>query len=168
MTNWAQIFKGLWFYCYDTPSENTGLWQLPVVYLPFNTGCPSCLGDQQSTGQALWARWRSTPTQTTNSWAENTAWEVTDHMMRSLRKKSKVAKPPQINFLGLYLKDTNIFKRLLLVVHPQTTNCHCYHQNQNLQLELGAIWKAVQFAQDHATRENNQFHFVRSVHERKR
>ena len=39
MTNWAQIFTGLIFYasiCWDTPSENTGLWQLPQVSSAFN------------------------------------------------------------------------------------------------------------------------------------
>ena len=31
-TNWVQIFTGLLFYaCWDTPSEKTGLWQLPKV-----------------------------------------------------------------------------------------------------------------------------------------
>ena len=36
MTNWVQIFTGLLFYaCWDTPSENTGLWQLPKVSSAF-------------------------------------------------------------------------------------------------------------------------------------
>ena len=37
MTNWAQIIKGVFVLsvCYDTPSENTGLWQSPKVYPAF-------------------------------------------------------------------------------------------------------------------------------------
>ena len=36
MTDWAQIFTGLLFYvCWDTPSEKTGLWQLPIVSTVF-------------------------------------------------------------------------------------------------------------------------------------
>ena len=42
MTNWVQIFTGLVFTyisllqkCWDTPSENTGLWQLPKVVSAF-------------------------------------------------------------------------------------------------------------------------------------
>ena len=32
ITNWAQIFTGVLFYAnWDTPSDNTGLWQLPKV-----------------------------------------------------------------------------------------------------------------------------------------
>ena len=35
MTNWAQIFTGLFMYAYDTPSGKTGLWQLPIVSTAF-------------------------------------------------------------------------------------------------------------------------------------
>ena len=36
--NRAQIFTGLLFYaCWDTPSEKTGLWQLPIVSIVFKT-----------------------------------------------------------------------------------------------------------------------------------
>ena len=39
MTDWAQIFTGLLFdaYVLGTPSEKTGLWQLPIVSTVFNT-----------------------------------------------------------------------------------------------------------------------------------
>ena len=38
-TNWAQTFTGLLFYtCWDTPSEKTGLRQLPIVSSVFNCG----------------------------------------------------------------------------------------------------------------------------------
>ena len=36
MTNWVNIFTDLLFYaCWDTASENTGLWQLPKVSSAF-------------------------------------------------------------------------------------------------------------------------------------
>ena len=37
-TNWAQMFTGLLFcaFCWDTPSEKNGLWQLPIVSSAFN------------------------------------------------------------------------------------------------------------------------------------
>ena len=36
-TDWAQIFTGLVFYalCWEPPSEKTGLWQLPIVFIVF-------------------------------------------------------------------------------------------------------------------------------------
>ena len=39
MTDWAQIFTGLFFmHMIDTASEKTGLWQLPIVSTVFNSG----------------------------------------------------------------------------------------------------------------------------------
>ena len=39
MTNWAQMFTQFFFFfsctCWDTPSEKTGLWQLPIVSIVF-------------------------------------------------------------------------------------------------------------------------------------
>ena len=37
-TNWGKVFKGLLFLCIcrETRSENTGLWQLPIVSSVFN------------------------------------------------------------------------------------------------------------------------------------
>ena len=43
-TNWAQIFTGLLFYaCSDTPSEKTGLWQLPMCPVSLNGADWTCV-----------------------------------------------------------------------------------------------------------------------------
>ena len=43
MTDWTEIFTGLFFHAYDTPSEKTGLSQLPIVSTAFNKFIHQCL-----------------------------------------------------------------------------------------------------------------------------
>ena len=70
-TDWAQIFTGLLFYvCWDTPSEKTGLWQLPIVSTAFKRAewtCPFsfCIIHiiytlENSSGKSMWNFWRGT------------------------------------------------------------------------------------------------------------